>query len=143
MKTFRSCPGSERGNRWGVHAPGMTLLELTVVILVLLSLVSILFIGGRAWKRGSDRAMCIMNLEQVQKGVRGYSNLYGYNPGDVVAGLQTKVIGLGKFIEEAPTCPGGGGYIYLGDQIPTVGTLYIECSLADSEEHEPDDITSW
>ncbi|MBC7981098.1 MAG: prepilin-type N-terminal cleavage/methylation domain-containing protein, partial [Armatimonadetes bacterium] len=35
---------------------GMTLLELTVVILVLLSLISILFIGARAWKKGSDRA---------------------------------------------------------------------------------------
>ncbi len=34
---------------------GMTLLELTVVILVLLSLIGILFIGARAWKRGSDR----------------------------------------------------------------------------------------
>lgn len=32
---------------------GMTLLELTVVILVLLSLISILFIGARAWKKGS------------------------------------------------------------------------------------------
>ncbi len=35
---------------------GMTLLELTVVILVLLSLISILFIGARAWKKGSAPA---------------------------------------------------------------------------------------
>ena len=35
---------------------GMTLIELTVVILVLLSLISILFVGARAWKKGSDRA---------------------------------------------------------------------------------------
>jgi prepilin-type N-terminal cleavage/methylation domain-containing protein len=41
---------------------GMTLLELTIVILVLLTLVSILFIGARAWKKGSDRAANIMNL---------------------------------------------------------------------------------
>ena len=39
---------------------GMTLIELTVVILVLLSLISILFVGARAWKRGSDRAGCII-----------------------------------------------------------------------------------
>ena len=45
---------------------GMTLLELTVVILVLLSLISILFIGARAWKKGSDRAGCIMQIRNVQ-----------------------------------------------------------------------------
>jgi type II secretory pathway pseudopilin PulG len=50
----------------------MTLLELTVVILVLLSLITILFIGAQAWKRGSDRAICIINIQNVQKGVRGY-----------------------------------------------------------------------
>ena len=50
---------------------GMTLLELTVVILVLLSLISILFIGARAWKKGSDRAGCIMNIRNVQQAVRG------------------------------------------------------------------------
>ena len=44
---------------------GMTLLELTVVILVLLSLISILFIGARAWKKGSDRAANIMNIRNL------------------------------------------------------------------------------
>ncbi len=56
----------------------MTLLELTVVILVLLSLISILFIGARAWKRGSDRAICIIHIQSAQKGVRSYANLYGF-----------------------------------------------------------------
>ena len=49
---------------------GMTLLELTVVILVLLSLISILFIGARAWKKGADRAGCILNIRNVQQAVR-------------------------------------------------------------------------
>ena len=51
---------------------GMTLLELTVVILVLLSLISILFIGARAWKKGSDRSANIMNIRNVQQAVRGH-----------------------------------------------------------------------
>ncbi|MGC4017627.1 MAG: prepilin-type N-terminal cleavage/methylation domain-containing protein [Luteolibacter sp.] len=46
---------------------GMTLLELTVVILVLLSLISILFIGAKAWKKGSDRAGCIMNIRNLHR----------------------------------------------------------------------------
>ncbi len=35
----------------------MTMLELTVVTLVLLSLVAILFVGARAWKKGNDEAV--------------------------------------------------------------------------------------
>ena len=53
---------------------GMTLLELTVVILVLLSLISILFIGARAWKKGSDRSANIMNVRNIQQAVRGLQN---------------------------------------------------------------------
>ena len=56
---------------------GMTLLELTVVILVLLSLISILFIGARAWKKGSDRAANILNIRNVQQAVRGHGNMNG------------------------------------------------------------------
>ena len=45
---------------------GMTLLELTVVILVLLSLITILFIGARAWKKGSDRSTNLINLRNLR-----------------------------------------------------------------------------
>jgi hypothetical protein len=140
---FLPKPGSgDRSDRERL-ASGMTLLELTVVILVLLALVTVLFIGGRAWKRGSDRALCIVNIEGVQKGVRGYTNLYGYNPGDLVNGLENQVIGLGRFVEVTPQCPSEGAYTTLGDQIPVMGTLYMTCSLAASEEHEPTDFSGW
>jgi type II secretory pathway pseudopilin PulG len=61
---------------------GMTLLELTVVILVLLSLISILFIGARAWKKGSDRAANIMNLRNCQQAMRGHENMHSSAVGD-------------------------------------------------------------
>ncbi len=56
---------------------GMTLLELTVVILVLLSLISILFVGARAWKKGSDRSANIMNIRNCQQAMRGEENMKG------------------------------------------------------------------
>lgn len=125
---------------------GMTLLELTVVILVLLSLISILFIGAQAWKRGSDRTLCIMNIQNVQKGVRSYSNLYGYSPGETVAGLQMRVIGLGKFVEKTPVCPSAGNYTYGAafgiDTVPPVGQLYLGCSLS-SSGHIPTNFGDW
>lgn len=122
----------------------MTLLELTVVILVLLSLITILFFGAQAWKRGSDRAICIINIQNVQKGVRSYSNLYGYGPGSTVTDLKIQVIGFGRFVETNPTCPGGGVYSFESENmIPNMGTLYMKCQLAESDQHVPNVTSDW
>ena len=138
--------GRSIGNR-NIGDRGMTLLETSVVILVLMVMITLLFIGARAWKRGSDRAVCIMNLQLIQKGVRGYSNLHDLPPGSNAPGLLSQVIGLGCFVESAPFCPAGGTYSYgqaYGvDTIPPVGTLYMECSLAVSERHIPTVTPDW
>ena len=65
----------------GSRKAGMTLLELTVVILVLLSLISILFVGARAWKKGSDRSANIMNIRNTQQAMRGHENMRGLAAG--------------------------------------------------------------
>ena len=126
---------------------GMTLLEMTVVILVLLSLITLLFVGGRAWKRGADRALCIMHIQGVQKAVRSYSNLYGFSPGGNAPDLQSQLIGLGRFIENPPVCPAGGNYLYgqtYGENtIPPIGAIYMECSLATDEQHVPVGTSEW
>lgn len=125
----------------------MTLLEMTVVILVLLALITVLFVGARAWKRGSDRALCILHIQRVQKGVRGYSNLYGFAPGANAPDLQSQIIGLGRFVESIPVCPGGGDYTYGAtygvNTIPPMGTLYLECSFAISDQHMPEGSPDW
>ncbi len=59
---------------------GMTLIELTVVILVLLSLISVLFIGARAWLEGSERAQAAILIRNAQQGMRSHSNLLGVTP---------------------------------------------------------------
>jgi hypothetical protein len=125
----------------------MTLLELTVVILVLLSLVTTLFFGAQAWKRGSDRALCIIHIQNVQKSVRSYANLYGYDEGDSAPGLQGQIIGLGKYIEATPICPAGGNYsfgaVHGADTIPPMGSLYMECTLSGTFEHVPANYGDW
>lgn len=126
---------------------GMTLLELTVVILVLLLLTTVLFFGATGWKRGTDRAVCIMNLQNVQKSVRGYANLNGYAPGTIVPNLKTQVIGLGRFLGATPICPGQGIYLFGNpsgtDMVPPIGELYMKCSLSAIEQHEPADHDGW
>lgn len=120
--------------------PGMTLIELTVVILVLLSLISILFVGARAWKKGSDRAGCIMNIRNMQQAARSQQNMYNLSSGGALA--SSDLIGSDKFMENAPVCPGGGSYTHTGT-VPAVGTLYTTCSLASSDSHVPASYGDW
>jgi prepilin-type N-terminal cleavage/methylation domain-containing protein len=136
---------------------GMTLLELTVVILVLLSLISILFIGARAWKKGSDRAASILQIRNVQQAVRAFGNMNAKNPGDAIAGdpgppvilsLDEEIFGTGKFIEVDPrttTHPAGTTVTFTiaaPTVIPQVGTLYMTASNADYAP-KATDITAW
>ncbi|MEO5712454.1 MAG: type II secretion system protein [Luteolibacter sp.] len=106
---------------------GMTLLELTIVILVLLSLVFILFIGARAWKKGSDRATNIMNIRNVQQAVRGHTNVNGFAVGDALP--FTDIVGSGKYIRSMTPPNLDIGYIF-GTRIPPIGTLYLTATYA-------------
>ncbi len=106
---------------------GMTLLELTVVILVLLSLISILFIGARAWKKGSDRAANILNIRNVQQAVRAHSNIRGMNTGDTLA--STEIVGSGKYLNSV-TAPNSDITYAYGTVIPAIGTLYLTATYA-------------
>ena len=62
--------------------PGMTLIEITVVILVLLTLIAVLFIGANIYKKGADRAACILNIRNIHQAVRADQNLENRNAGD-------------------------------------------------------------
>ncbi|BCX49342.1 hypothetical protein HAHE_32500 [Haloferula helveola] len=123
--------------------PGLSLIELTVMIFIMLLLTSILVIGARAWKRGSDRALCIANITAVQKAVRGYANMSGRSPGDTILGLEARVVGPDQFFESLPVCPGSGIYTLGGDLVPPLGDLYMKCSLDLTEEHVPEVTINW
>lgn len=131
----------------GKRAPGMTLLEMTVVILVMLSLISALFVGAQAWKRGSDRALCILNIQNVQKGLRSYANLHELSPGQNIVALRERIIGSERFVEKSPRCPGNGDYEYGAEYgpnaIPPIGSLYLSCSLATMLDHRPSNHSDW
>lgn len=118
----------------------MTLVEVSLVIAVMLGLISVLLIGFSAYKRGADRAICVQNISIVQKAMRSYSNLHANFPGDIVTGLEGELIGSGKFIDTISPCPGSGVYSFGGDAVPSIGTLYMNCTIS---EHVPSDPTSW
>ena len=124
---------------------GMTLLELTVVILVLLSLISILFIGARAWKKGSDRAGCILNIRNVQQAVRGEQNMKNALPSATTL-VASNIIGTTGYIPTAPNCPSTGtAYaIAAASTYPAESSLYAICpNISSLTDHVPTDITGW
>jgi hypothetical protein len=99
----------------------------------------------RAREMGRNRAQCIINIRNVQQGVRSYANMNGLKPGDPCAGWKAKVIGPGLFIGTPPMCPCGGTYNYATDTIiPSIGTLAITCSLCGVPNlHVPSTYSGW
>ncbi|MFT3990875.1 MAG: type II secretion system protein [Luteolibacter sp.] len=140
-----------------LHAPAMTLLELTVVISVMLALVSILFIGAKSWKKGSDRAGCVMNIRNIQHAVRGYQNVKEYGVGETLSGNDAgksllEIINDEGYLSDSlyhiatgeNPCPGNGTCgCSITDRFPQIGTLFMNCSLADSAMHAPQQYSDW
>jgi len=135
----------------------MTLIEMSVVITILLTLFSVLFIGAQSWRRGSDRAACIVTQRNIQVAVRSYQNLYGYSSvGRPYADYGTQDIARHVFekgyIERAlyelasgqKTCFGNGTYQRPSvDVFPMLGVLYAQCSLSISANHAPSNAGDW
>lgn len=119
----------------------MTLLELTVVIIVLLSLVTILLIGAQGWKDGADRSACVLNIRNAQNATRAYQNTRAV-PGGAEFNSFTEIFGPDKFFSNAPLCPSGGFYEHI-DHMPFVGELAMKCDLADSRDHIPPNSYDW
>ena len=124
---------------------GMTIVELSVLMFVLLFMVGMSFIGVRAWKSGSDRAACVLNIYHAQEAVRSFSNVNGYRPGEALASVDVEynVFGEHGYLLKRPECPAGGDYFTKGNTIPNYGTLYLTCSLAVPKRHRPDSFEQW
>ena len=118
----------------------MTLIELTLVVAVLITLISVTFIGVLAYKNGSNRAMCIQNISNVQRAMRSYCLMNQLEPGDPVSNLQQQIIKPGSFFESIPTCPADGTYSFVDGFVPFVGTLFMSCEI---DDHTPLTITGW
>ena len=127
--------------------PGMTLIEITVVILVLLTLIAVLFIGANIYKKGADRAACILNIRNIHQAVRADQNLENRNSGDAIVGTILGVANSGAYFETVITCPSAGGAYTVATVYPPIGTVGADCAtLGDAtNKHFPDPTTtaSW
>ena len=117
---------------------GMTLIELTVVILVLLSLISVLFIGAKAWKDGSDNATCVMNIRNFQTGARSYTNM---QPDTATPTTAVDKAAVYTFMSVTPSlCPKtkADDYTVSGNYGDAPGTIFLACPNGDgANTHTP------
>jgi type II secretory pathway pseudopilin PulG len=112
------------------HAAGMTLIEISLVIALLLGLIAVVFLGIGSYRKGSDKAKCKMQLAAAQKAIRSQANFQNLNIGAVFT--DTDAFGPGKALENAPECPSGGAYTWLG-VIPTIGEPFGSCDFTDTD----------
>ena len=130
------------------HPKGVTLIELTVVIAMILTLTSSLFFSANYYKDSSNKANCIVQLQGIQKVMRSYQNFNSLSPGDPIA--KSDIVGAGKAIPEEVFCPHSGGSYILATEIPSFGTAFATCEDFDStvgsdpsQEHNAQDTTGW
>ncbi|NIY16297.1 MAG: hypothetical protein GWM98_16060 [Nitrospinaceae bacterium] len=127
-------------------SPGLSSIELTAVLLLLLLAIGVIFLGVRNYKDSSDRAICVMTIHSVQNAVRSFSNLHGLEPGTLLSSsldLRGELVGSGRYLEALHPCPSGGSYVDLGNRIPPTGELYLTCSLAKGKRHIPQVVDYW
>src|SRR5262245_30329409 len=111
-----------------LSSAGMTLIEISLVIALLLGLIAVVFLGIGSYRKGSDKAKCKMQLAAAQKAVRSQANFQNLNIGDTFA--TTDAFGAGKALENEPACPSGGAYTCTGT-IPALGWSYGACHFTE------------
>lgn len=120
---------------------GLAIAGLVLGYLSLILTIVMLPIAVKAYKKGSDRAGCILNQRNVQQAVRSHQGMKNLQPGDPIDWKE--LIGPGKFLEKEPTCPGHGKYTF-STTVPEVGVLAVECSHAgEPDKHVHADYSNW
>jgi len=128
---------------------GVTLVELTVVITMLFSLISALFVSAKYYKEASDKAACITQISQFQKAVRAYQNLNSLAIGDSIS--SSDFYGESMPYSKEVFCPLGGGEYNLLEEVPSPGVAFATCAEYDestgsadkSQAHTPASIAGW
>lgn len=97
----------------------------STTMMVALGGTSTLFVGARAWKKGSDRAAVIMNIRNCQQAMRGHQNLNNLKVGDPFTRKD-----LEEYMDFPEDIKVSGGWIRFeaGDTITPVGELWLKVS---------------
>jgi len=132
---------------------GVTLIELTVVIAIILLLISILFIGAKFYRDGADKSACVVNINGIQKAARSVQNLRNLAVADAIAPADFSGTADDP-LPVLPVCPTANTAYTLLGTLPALGTPVAECAdsqfggpvsdlAAEPDTHAPSDTNGW
>ncbi|MCW1921748.1 hypothetical protein OKA05_04235 [Luteolibacter arcticus] len=134
-RSYSLCVAHEKdGTAFTAELPFAAEMDLGSTLPVLTA-TSTLFVGARAWKKGSDRAACVINCRNVQQAVRAHQNMNELKPGTPIPWDQI----FGNHLDARPLCIPGATYTY-AKGIPAIGKLACTCSDPD---HAIPDHANW
>ncbi len=107
---------------------GLTLIELTVVIVVLLGLISVLFISARAWIEGSNKAKCIVNLASIQKAAVSYANLNQVPPSTYSTAIAFTDLTGANMVPASIACPTSSTAYVLSPVDNDQDSVWVQCA---------------
>ncbi len=113
----------------GMALAGLILGYIGMTVFVLLFAISFLFVGARAWKKGSDRSACMMNIRNVQMAIRAHQNMNDIENGETID--WDFILGPSGYMSE-PVCPVHGPY-QVSDTYPPLGVTAYTCTGADHD----------
>lgn len=120
-------------NTFALKGPkGVTLIELTVVIAIILVLISVLFVGANYYRTNANTAACIVNITNMHKAGRSVQNITNAAPTAL-----TDFIGTGLPITATPACPASGTYAFGS---AAVGSSLVTCNVTG---HAPANTAGW
>lgn len=119
--------------------PSYRWMKRIICVLFIIVITGLGFLAHK-WKKGSDRAGCIMNIRNVQQCIRGHQGMNNLGQGNPID-WEYFFLGPDAYMPE-PVCPAGGTYTF-NRFIPESGVLGCTCSLAKSHAHEPVDYDTW
>ena len=111
---------------------GFTLIEISLVIALILGLITVAFLGVGAYRKGSNKAKCKMQMAQIQKAVRSFQNMSDLRPLDPFPLTVVMYDPTNGIVPYAPVCPEPGG-TYTPAQpsaFPGPGLPIINCTLS-------------
>ena len=104
---------------------GVTLIELSVVIAVILVLISVLFVGASYYRTSANRAACVINSTSIKKAADSYMNIQ--NATTVTTANLTAT--TGPLPAGLPTCPDKGAYT-ISIPVTGVASSLVTCGFA-------------
>ena len=114
------------------RASGMTLIEISLVIALLLGLIAVVFMGLGTYRKGADKAKCRIQLAQTQKAIRSYANFQNLQGAAAAAFGKAQAFGAGLAMETEPVCPSGTAYAW-ATGLPAIGSPFGTCPFIDAD----------